>query len=61
MDSVQCMETCLKYNRAQAPLFRDQEEVQGLLTWVTNTTTDPVTNIKYQDIASSLVIWLAMR
>ena len=61
MDSVQCMETCLKYNRAQAPVFRDKEEVRGLLTWVTNTTTDPVTNIKYQDIVSSLVIWLAIR
>ena len=61
MDSGQCMDTCLKYNRAQAPLFRDQGELRGLVTWVTNTTTNPETNSKYRDIASSGLIWLAMR
>ena len=61
MDSAQCMETCLKYNEAQAPLPRDQGEVRGLVTWFINTTTDPETNTKYRDIVSSGAFWLPMR
>ena len=61
MDSGQCMETCLKYNEAQAPLFRDPVELRGLVTWAINTTTNPDTNTKYRDIVSSGAFWLPMR
>ena len=54
------METCLKYNRAQAPIFTDQEELTELLTWTFKTTRDPVTRALFEDLESG-AYWLPIR
>ena len=59
-DAFECLETCPKYNRARASLFSDETEMAKLLTFVANTTTDPVTETFYKDITASQV-WLGMR
>ena len=59
-DAFECLETCPKYNRARASLFSDETEMSKLLTFVANTTTDPVTETFYKDITASQ-IWLGMR
>ena len=59
-DAFECLETCPKYNRARASIFSDETEMSKLLTFVANTTTDPVTETFYKDITASQ-IWLGMR
>ena len=59
-DAFECLETCPKYNRATASLFSDENEMSKLLTFVANTTTDPVTETFYKDITASQ-IWLGKR
>ena len=55
-----CMETCTKYGRAMAPFFSSLAELQELVAWVWDTTTDPVTNMLYAD-AKGRGMWLAFR
>ena len=55
-----CMETCTKYGRAMAPSFSSLAELQELVAWVWETTTDPVTNMLYED-AKGRGMWLAFR
>ena len=55
-----CMETCTKYGRAMAPSFSSLAELQELVAWVWETTTDPVTNMLYAD-AKGRGMWLAFR
>ena len=59
-DAFVCFENCLSYNRAQAPIFADKEEMTELMTWVVNTTTDPVTAQFYKDVVSP-TFWLPLR
>ena len=59
-DATRCLDTCLKCNRAQAPIFTDQEEMTELMTWAVNTTMDPVNNTNYKDIKSAS-FWLPIR
>ena len=59
-DATRCLDTCLKCNRAQAPIFTDQEEMTELMTWAVNTTTDPTTKIFYKDVVSQ-AFWLPIR
>ena len=55
-----CMETCTKYGRAMAPSFSSLAELQELVAWVWETTTDPITNMLYAD-AKGRGMWLAFR
>ena len=55
-----CMETCPKYNRALAPTFNDQKELEELIKWTYNVTTDPITNTFYED-GFGRAIWLPFR
>ena len=55
-----CMETCTKYGRAMAPSFSSLAELQELVAWVWETTTDPVSNMLYAD-AKGRGMWLAFR
>ena len=55
-----CMETCTKYGRAMAPSFSSLEEMQELVTWLWDTSTDPVTNILYAD-AKGRAVWIPFR
>ena len=55
-----CFETCKKYNRAQSPMFSDKKDMERLFSFLTNTTTDPVTKHFYKDIITSSV-WLPIR
>ena len=60
-DSVRCMETCLKYNRARAPpSASDKAAFTELITWTWNTTRDPDTLLNYED-ALSASFWLSYR
>ena len=49
-DGIKCLDTCAKYNQAQAPIFSDQVEFDELVSWLTNTTRDPVTKLFYKDV-----------
>ena len=60
-DSVRCMETCLKYNRARAPpSASDKAAFTELITWTWNTTRDPDTLLNYEDTLSNS-FWLSYR
>ena len=61
IDAVQCLDTCQKYNRAQAPIFSDQEEMTEMVTWALNTTTDPLTNTLHEGVQYSATFWLPIR
>ena len=54
------MATCSKYRRAMAPTFKTQEELEELITWVYNTTTDPTTGNMYPDTLGR-AFWLPAR
>ena len=47
-DWTECMDTCTKYNEAQAPSFASWEEFEDMLHWYRNTTLDPVTSEPYE-------------
>ena len=55
-----CMDTCSKYNRAMAPSFKSQEEVEELIAWIFETTTDPITNLLYPE-ALGRALWIPFR
>ena len=55
-----CMEMCPKYNRAQVPSFTDQAEMEELISWALETTTDPDTNLLYPD-GFSKSFWVPFR
>ena len=55
-----CMEMCPKYNRAQVPSFTDQTEMEELISWALETTTDPDTNLIYPD-GFSQSFWVPFR
>ena len=55
-----CFETCKKYNRAQSSMFSDKSEMESFFSFLTKTTTDPVTNNFYKDSLTTTV-WLPMR
>ena len=59
-NAFDCFETCKKYNRAQSPMFSDKKDMERLFSFLTNTTTDPVTKLFYKDSITSTV-WLPMR
>ena len=56
-DGIKCLDTCAKYNRAQAPTFSDQAEYDEMLAWAISTTTDPMTKLYYKDVVSA-TFWL---
>ena len=47
-DWRECMDTCTKYNEAQAPSFTSWGEFEDMLHWYRNTTLDPVTSEPYE-------------
>ena len=55
-----CMETCPKYNRAMGVSFTSKDEVEELIQWLLDTTTDPVTGSLYPD-AYTPSIWIPYR
>ena len=55
-----CMEMCPKYNRAQVPSFTDQTEMEELVGWALETTTNPDTNLIYPD-GFSQSFWVPFR
>ena len=56
-DWQQCMDKCWRYNRAQAPSFHGQEELDELLSWGRDTFIDPISGEGYPD-AYSGYFWL---
>ena len=54
------METCPKYNRALAPSFTDQKELEDLISWLYKTTTDPNSKSHYPDVIGK-AIWVPFR
>ena len=54
------METCPKYNRAMAPSFTDQKELEDLVSWLYKTTTDPVSKATYPDVIGR-AFWVPFR
>ena len=52
-DGVKCLDKCQQYNRAQAPIFSDQANFDELVSWVINTTMDPVTKHQYSSTVST--------
>ena len=59
-DWSQCMEKCRKYNRAQAPSFTDQTELEELITWAHDAVMDPVSEQQYPDVFSGY-FWMSFR
>ena len=59
-NAFNCFDTCKKYNRAQSPMFSDENGMKRLFGFLTNTTTDPVTKLFYKDSITSTV-WLPIR
>ena len=55
-----CMATCPKYNRATVPYFTTKAELEGLVSWQFDTTTDPITKSLYPE-AFSPTIWIPIR
>ena len=55
-----CMDTCSKYDRAMAPSFKSQDEMEELLTWLYETTTDPVSDKLYPE-ALGRGLWIGFR
>ena len=48
-DWQQCMDKCWRYNRAQAPSYSNQEELDELLSWGNDATIDPISGKDYPD------------
>ena len=55
-----CMDTCPKYNRAMVPSFTNNDELEELLQWISDTTTDPSSGTLYPD-AYTRGIWIPYR
>ena len=55
-----CMDTCPKYNRAIVPSFTNNEELEELLQWISDTTIDPASGTMYPD-AYTISIWIPYR
>ena len=58
-DGIKCLDTCLKYNRAQAPIFSDQATFDELVSWAINTTVNPVTKAYFKDVVSA-TFWIGI-
>ena len=58
-DGIKCLDTCAKYNRAQAPIFSDQATFDELLSWAINTTSDPVTKQLYPGVMGT-AFWIGI-
>ena len=56
-----CMDKCLKYNRSMAPSFTTKEEIDELMSWALNTTTDPISKVEYSDALGRGVFWVPYR
>ena len=54
------MDTCDKYNRAKTPSFDDQIQLDTLVKWAFNTTTDPNSFTLYED-AITRAFWVPYR
>ena len=54
------METCPKYNRAMGVSFTSKDEVEELIQWLLDTTTDPISGSLYPD-AYTPSIWIPYR
>ena len=57
---VKCMEMCPKYERAIVPSFTTRAEMDNLITWLYETTTDPTSGTHYPDVIGK-AIWLPFR
>ena len=55
-----CMATCPKYNRAVVPSYSNKAELDEMIQWLYDTTTDPITKTLYKD-AFGISIWLPFR
>ena len=56
----QCMDTCPKYSGAKAPSFTDRAQLDELIVWALNTTTDPASFTLYED-AIGRSFWIPFR
>ena len=54
------MEKCWRYNRAQAPSYSNQEELEELLSWGQDATIDPISGKDYPDTYSGL-FWMSFK
>ena len=54
------MDTCPKYNRAMGVSFTSKDEVEELIQWLLDTTTDPISGSLYPD-AFTPSIWIPYR
>ena len=57
----ECMDKCLKYNRSMAPSFTTKEEMDELISWALNTTTDPISLVQYPDAVGRGFLWVPYR
>ena len=57
---VKCMEMCPKYERAIVPSFTTKVEMDNLITWLYETTTDPISGTHYPDVIGK-AMWLPFR
>ena len=57
---VKCMEMCPKYERAIVPSFTTKAEMDNLITWLYETTTDPISGTHYPDVIGK-AMWLPFR
>ena len=55
-----CMATCPKYNRAVVPSYSNKAELDEMIKWLYDTSTDPITKTLYKD-AFGISIWLPFR
>ena len=60
-DWSECMDKCLKYNRSMAPSFTTKEEMDELISWALNTTTDPISLVQYPDAVGRGFLWVPYR
>ena len=54
------MDKCWRYNRAQAPSYSNQEELEELLSWGQDATIDPISGKDYPDTYSGL-FWMSFK
>ena len=55
-----CMATCPKYNKAVVPSYSNKAELDEMIKWLYDTSTDPITKTLYKD-AFGISIWLPFR
>ena len=58
---AECMNTCPKYNRAQAPSIASRAGLQELVSWTHTTIRDPDTRELYPGVGRFQGLWLPYR